>query len=250
MAALALAQGLRRPRASPIYQVICGQEETRYLVPRGYFEIGLGMCMPTLFTLRAPRQQKRRYAPPGAARRRDLVSALQRARRPAPTSPALRTRAERDGDDWVDQRPEDLDVRRALRGLWHPRDAHRSERGEAQGADVLLPRHEVARASRPADQADLRAIALQRGVLHRRAHSRRQRLGAVGQGWGVAITTLMNERLAVGRRSRPGLRRDLRARAHGRARRRPGDRELRGARAARRLVRASRRACGGRASGR
>ena len=25
-----------------------------------------------------------------------------------------------------------------------------------------------------------------------------QRLGGVGQGWGVAITTLMNERLAVG----------------------------------------------------
>ena len=27
---------------SPIYQVIYAQEETRYLVPRGYFEIGLG----------------------------------------------------------------------------------------------------------------------------------------------------------------------------------------------------------------
>ena len=33
----------------PIYQVIYAQEESKFLVPRGYFEIGLGMCMPTLF---------------------------------------------------------------------------------------------------------------------------------------------------------------------------------------------------------
>ena len=48
---------------SPIYQVIYAQEETRYLVPRGYFEIGLGMCMPTLFTY-GTEADKRRYAPP------------------------------------------------------------------------------------------------------------------------------------------------------------------------------------------
>src|SRR2546428_6722825 len=34
---------------SAIQQVIYAQEEARYFVPRGYFEIGLGMCMPTLF---------------------------------------------------------------------------------------------------------------------------------------------------------------------------------------------------------
>ena len=42
---------------SPIYQVIYSQEETRYLVPRGYFEIGLGMCMPTLFTYGTEEEQ-------------------------------------------------------------------------------------------------------------------------------------------------------------------------------------------------
>src|SRR5262245_23915121 len=47
----------------PIYQVIYSQEESRYLVPRGYFEIGLGMCMPTLFTY-GTEADKRRYAPP------------------------------------------------------------------------------------------------------------------------------------------------------------------------------------------
>ena len=46
---------------------------------------------------------------------------------PAPTWPGLRTRAVRDGDDWVDQRPEDLDVGRALGRLGHPGHAQRSQ---------------------------------------------------------------------------------------------------------------------------
>src|SRR5438128_6617359 len=45
-----------------IQQVIYAQEEARYFVPRGYFEIGLGMCMPTLFTY-GTEEQKRRYPP-------------------------------------------------------------------------------------------------------------------------------------------------------------------------------------------
>ena len=31
-----------------MFQVIYKQEEEKYLVPRGVFEIGLGMCIPTL----------------------------------------------------------------------------------------------------------------------------------------------------------------------------------------------------------
>src|ERR1700759_3017161 len=33
--------------ASPILQVIYNQEEDNYVIPRGLFEIGLGMCIPT-----------------------------------------------------------------------------------------------------------------------------------------------------------------------------------------------------------
>ena len=33
---------------SPIMQVIYNQEEVNSVVPRGYFEIGLGMCIPTM----------------------------------------------------------------------------------------------------------------------------------------------------------------------------------------------------------
>ena len=42
------------------------------------------------------------------------------------------------------QRPEDLDLGRALLRLRRPRHAQRLRRAEAQGADLLLPRHEVA----------------------------------------------------------------------------------------------------------
>ncbi|MBS0542095.1 MAG: acyl-CoA dehydrogenase family protein, partial [Proteobacteria bacterium] len=34
--------------ASPILQVIYQQEESNYLVPLGFFDIGLGMCIPTM----------------------------------------------------------------------------------------------------------------------------------------------------------------------------------------------------------
>ena len=47
---------------TPIEQVIWSQEEGEYIAPRGYFEIGLGMCMPTLFAY-ATEEQKKRYPP-------------------------------------------------------------------------------------------------------------------------------------------------------------------------------------------
>ena len=47
---------------SAIQQVIYDQEEAKYNVPRGLFDIGLGMCIPTLFAY-ATEEQRRRYAP-------------------------------------------------------------------------------------------------------------------------------------------------------------------------------------------
>src|SRR6202011_1333106 len=83
----------------PIYQVIYSQEESKFLVPRGYFEIGLGMCMPTLFAY-GTETQKQRYAP--AALRGDEVWRQLFSEPGAGSDLAgLRTRAERDGDEWV-----------------------------------------------------------------------------------------------------------------------------------------------------
>ena len=46
--------------------MIYNQEEARFLVPRGYFEIGLGMCIPTLHAY-ATEAQKQRYTPTALA---------------------------------------------------------------------------------------------------------------------------------------------------------------------------------------
>jgi acyl-CoA dehydrogenase len=79
--------------APAIFQVILAQEETRYLIPRGYFEIGLGMCMPTLFSY-ATEEQQRRYAP--AARRHEVWCQLSEPGAGSDLA-GLRTRAVRDG---------------------------------------------------------------------------------------------------------------------------------------------------------
>ena len=94
-----LAEAIRRPRGSPILQVIYQQEEDNYPVPRGLFEIGLGMCIPTMMAY-AQAGTARALRAAGAARRGGLVPVVLRARGRL-RSGGLRTRAERDGDDWV-----------------------------------------------------------------------------------------------------------------------------------------------------
>ena len=48
---------------SPIEQVIYNQEEANYAVPRGAFEIGLGMCIPTMMAYATPQQLERHVRP-------------------------------------------------------------------------------------------------------------------------------------------------------------------------------------------
>ncbi len=63
-----------------IQQVIFDQEEAKYDVPRGLFDIGLGMCIPTICTW-GTQEHRDRFARAGATRRGGLVPALLRARR-------------------------------------------------------------------------------------------------------------------------------------------------------------------------
>ena len=180
----------------PIYQVIYAQEETKFLVPRGYFEIGLGMCMPTLFAY-GTESQKRRYAP--SALRGDEVWCQLFSEPGAGSDLAgLRTRAQRDGDDWV------------INGqkIWT---------SGAHWADwaILVARSDPKAAkhkgltffflSMKSPGIETRRIKQISGASHFNEVyftdvriPDGQRLGAVGAGWGVAITTLMNERLTSG----------------------------------------------------
>ena len=95
-----------------------------------------------------------------------VLGAIRRIRRRGPAHPR-RARRRPLGH----QRPEDLDLRRALLRLWHSHHPHRSRRAQAQGPDHVLHRHEERRRRGQADQAGQRDAGVQRGVLHELAHS-------------------------------------------------------------------------------
>ena len=98
---------------TPIQQVIFQQEEANYLVPLGLFDIGLGMCMPTMMAYAAP-EHLERFVRPALRGEESLVPAVLRAGRRAPTWPASAPAPSADGRRLGDQRPEGLDLGRAL----------------------------------------------------------------------------------------------------------------------------------------
>ena len=187
--------------ASPILQVIYNQEEDDFAVPRGLYEIGLGMCIPTMMTYAKPEQLDRYVRP--ALHGEEVWCQLFSEPAGGSDLAALRTRAERDGDDWV------------INGqkIWTS-GAHLSDFGIiVVRTDPNVPKHEGLTfffLDMKSPGIDIRPIHQMSGASHfnevfftdvRVPDS--QRLGAVGQGWRVSLTTLMNERLAVGDVQRP-----------------------------------------------
>jgi alkylation response protein AidB-like acyl-CoA dehydrogenase len=181
---------------TPIQQVIYNQEESRYAVPRGFYEIGLGMCLPTLCTW-GTQAQRERYVPPALGGKEIWCQLFSE---PAGGSDlaGLRTRAERDGDHWV------------INGqkIWTS-GAHYSDYGIlVTRSDPTVPKHKGLTfffLSMKTPGIEIRPIKQISGQSHFNEVfftdvriPDGQRLGAVGQGWQVSLTTLMNERLAVG----------------------------------------------------
>ena len=101
--------------------------------------------------------------------RKGLVPVVLRARRRLRCRGASHPRGE-EGRRLDHQRPEDLDLGRALFRLRHPADPHRSQCAQAQGAHHVLPGHEEPRRRGAADQAGQRPVGLQRGLFHRRGY--------------------------------------------------------------------------------
>ena len=222
--------------ASPILQVIYQQEEESYAVPRGLFEIGLGMCIPTMMAYAKPEQLDRYVRP--ALRGEEVWCQLFSEPAGGSDLAALRTRAERDGDDWI------------INGqkIWTS-GAHLSDFGIiVVRTDPNVPKHE----GLTFFFLDMRSPGIEVRPIHQMSGASHfnevfftdvrvpdaQRLGAVGQGWRVSLTTLMNERLAVGEVAPAGRRGPGRSRTHTDDRRCIGDPQRRRARAHRRVVRA------------
>ena len=181
---------------SPIEQVIYNQEEANYAVPRGVFEIGLGMCIPTMMAYGTPEQLERHVRP--ALRGEEVWCQLFSEPAAGSDLAGLRTRAERSGDDWI------------INGqkIWTS-GAHFADFGIiVTRTDPDVPKHQGLTfffLSMKSPGIEVRRIKQISGTSNfnevfftdvRVPDS--QRLGNVGDGWKVSLTTLMNERLAVG----------------------------------------------------
>ncbi len=182
--------------ASAIEQVIWNQEEARFDTPESIFGIGMGMCAPTMMAW-ATAEQNQRYLPKLASGEEVWCQMFSE---PASGSDlaALRMRAEKDGDDWL------------INGqkIWTS-GAHFSDYGVlVLRTDPGVPKHQgltyffIDMAAKGIEIKPIRQIS--GGANFNEVYftdvrvSDAQRLGAVGQGWQVALTTLMNERASIG----------------------------------------------------
>ncbi|MFL2501829.1 MAG: acyl-CoA dehydrogenase family protein [Luminiphilus sp.] len=182
--------------ASPIEEVIWRQEESQYDLPANFFLIGQGMIAPTLMAW-ASDEDKARYLRPLASGEEVWCQLFSE---PAGGSDlaALRTRAERDGDEWI------------INGqkIWTS-GAHFSDYGViVVRTDPTVPKHtglsyfyvdikapgvEIKPIKQLTGDSDFNEVYFNDVRV-----SDQQRLGEVGQGWQVSLTTLMNERAAIG----------------------------------------------------
>lgn len=181
---------------TPIQSVIFSQEEAKFPVQYGYFTIGLGMCVPTVMAF-ANDETKKRFVGP-ALRGEEIWSQLFSEPAGGSDVAAIRTRAVRDGDDWVVNGQK----------VWTS-GAHYSDYGIVLvRTNPDVPKHK----GLTMFWLDLKSPGVEIRPIHQMSGGSNfnevyftdvripdsQRLGAVDDGWKVALVTLMNERLAVG----------------------------------------------------
>jgi alkylation response protein AidB-like acyl-CoA dehydrogenase len=189
--------------ASPIERVIWQQEEGVYIKLESAFLIGQGMCGPTMMAF-ASESDKQKYLPRLASGEHVWCQLFSE---PAAGSDVagLRTRAEKDGDDWI------------INGqkVWTT-GAHFSDYGIViTRTDPTVPKHKGLTmffldmkspgvTVKPIRQANGQSEFNEVYFTDVRIPDS-QRLGAVNDGWNVSLTTLMNERMSIGARIVTGV---------------------------------------------
>lgn len=182
---------------STIQSVIFAQEESKLGVHLGGpFAIGLGMCLPTVMAT-ADDETKARFVGP-AVRGEEIWCQLFSEPAGGSDVAAIRTRAVKDGDEWV------------INGqkIWTS-GAHYADYG------ILLVRTDpdaVKHKGLTMFWIDMKSPGIECKPIHQMSGARgfnevfftdvrvkdSQRLGALNDGWNVSIVTLMNERASVG----------------------------------------------------
>jgi alkylation response protein AidB-like acyl-CoA dehydrogenase len=187
-------------------QIIFNQEEAKVSAPTGLYAIGLGMCIPTVFSHALSPDIAARYVPK-AMKGEEVWCQLFSEPSAGSDLAGARTRAEPDGDEWI------------INGqkVWTS-GAHLSDFGiVVTRTDPSVPKHKgltMFIVDMKAPGVDVRPIKQMSGgsefnevfftdVRVKDTH----RLGGIGDGWKVSLTTLMHERLAVGGKpaSAPGV---------------------------------------------
>ena len=176
--------------------VIFGQEEGKVSTPGNPFAIGLGMCVPTIMTV-GNQADKERFVRP-AVLGEEIWCQLFSEPSGGSDAAAARTRAVLNGDTWT------------INGqkVWTS-GAHYSDFGLLLArTDPDVPKHK----GLTMFWIDMKDPAVEVRPIHQMSGASNfnevyftdlkikdsQRVGEVGEGWRVALVTLMNERLSVG----------------------------------------------------
>ena len=189
--------------ASPIERVIWQQEEGFYGKLEGVFLIGQGMCGPTVMAYGSD-ADKAKYLPKIASGENVWCQLFSEPSAGSDVA-GLRTRAEKKGDDWI------------INGqkVWTT-GAHFSDYGILiTRTDPTQPKHKgltmfwldmkspgvVVKPIKQANgQSEFNEVYFTDVKI-----PDSQRLGKVGDGWNVSLTTLMNERMSIGARQSTGF---------------------------------------------
>ena len=181
---------------TPIQSVIFNQEEAKAGVNYGYFTIGLGMCVPTVMAF-ADDGTKQRFVGP-AVKGEEIWCQLFSEPAGGSDVAAARTRAVKDGDEWVinGQKVWTTGAQYSDYGILLVRTD--PDVPKHKGLTMFwIDMHDPAVEVRPIHQMSGGSDFNEVYFTDLRVKDS-QRLGAPGQGWQVALVTLMNERLAVG----------------------------------------------------
>jgi len=189
--------------ATPIEKVIWQQEEGVFGKLTQPFQIGEGMCGPTVMAFGSEEDKRRRL--PKLASGEEIWCQLFSEPAGGSDVAGLRTRAERDGDDWIVNGQK----------IWTS-GAHYADWGLLiTRTDPNVPKHKgltMFFLDMKSKGVEVKPIKQANGMREfnevyftdvRIPDS--QRLGNVGDGWNVSLTTLMNERMSIGSRLATGF---------------------------------------------